>query len=1017
MVVPAARSEHQYQSIEECEAVLQRMASVVAPANADLMELAAVLAEMGEEAESENSPDAQRRRAEAGLRKAEARYRALVEQIPAVSFMAPLDGTVTELYVSPQIEQLLGFTAEEWLSNPILWYSQLHPDDQERWQESFARTLNTGEHFKSDYRFIARDGRIVWVHGEARVVSDDEGRPLFLQGVAFDITESKTAEEKLRVVNVSLAKARDQALEASRAKSAFLANMSHELRTPLNAIVGFTEMLQEDAQDGGHNQFLPDLQQIHSAAKHLLGMIGGILDLSKIEAGKMDLFLEPFNLADLISDVVQSALPLVEENGNCLEVECPDEAGSVFADLTKVRQVLYNLLSNAAKFTTNGTITLRVIRTASPQGDQIRVDVNDTGIGMTPDQMSGLFQNFSQADVSTTRKYGGTGLGLVISKRFSRMMGGDIHVLSELNKGSTFSLVMPARVERRDDVEEPADESTSPSRPGAQGDAILVIDDDAQVRDLMTRFLTKEGWQVVAAATAAEGLTLARELNPAAITLDAALTDDGAWSVLTAIKGDPTLTHIPVILVTLTDGTESGYTLGASDYLTKPIDWGRLSTLLGKYRGSKSTGRVLVIDDDPVNRELLTRMAAREGWTVSEAANGRVALQQVIDTPPDLILLDLMMPEMDGFEVVRLLRKTQAGRSIPVVVVTAKDLTDEDRRVLSGSVERIMQKGSFQKEELLQELRSLVTAAIPHGKAQPPVAVPSDLHRELERVRSERDAALAQARSANPDWEQEKVELLVRQEELVAEADAVRRQIREQQHTIELLQTEDADDVEQLRAEIVRLKTDRTRSHTPFEPATPQIAEATAQQRKLTCELEELRLANEELRNELARAKEEPATSTVRRKKKKPRATVNSDTPMPNATSADLWYIVYRDEEGQTHKMTASTAGVRMWFQKGLLGDPTQTLASRTNGGPFNPLSSYSEFRDLLSTVDEAAIPFPEPAGEQAVATATATRLATRKLAAPEAEDNRDSISLMTLLVPVVVAILTAVLAAQFLLK
>src|SRR5262249_26075901 len=245
---------------------------------------------------------------ETQLRKAQARYRALVEQIPAITFMAPLDGTISELYVSPQIEQMLGYTAEERLSNPILWYDRLPPADKNRWQEDFAKTLNAGAHFRSDYRFIARDGRTVWVHGEAKVIGDEQGRPLFLQGVAFDITERMEAETQLQTKNQELARARDQAMEASRAKSAFLANMSHDMRNQQppdpHAILGFSEMLFEDAQDGGHESFLPDLEKITGSAKHLVGLINNILDLSKIEAGRMEVYLEEFSLDAMVQDVL-----------------------------------------------------------------------------------------------------------------------------------------------------------------------------------------------------------------------------------------------------------------------------------------------------------------------------------------------------------------------------------------------------------------------------------------------------------------------------------------------------------------------------------------------------------------------------------------------------------------------------------------------------------------------------------------------------------------------------------------
>jgi PAS domain S-box-containing protein len=420
--------EQPFQTAEEAEAALEQLASTLPPEPFPAL-----------------VPRASEDEAELQLGKAQARYRALVEQIPAITFLAPLDGTASELYVSPQIEKMLGFTAEEWLSNPILWYSQLHPDDQDRWQAEFSGTLNAGEHFCSDYRFLSREGKIVWIHGEAKVISDDQGRPLFLQGVAFDITEQKEAEETLQANNAELARARDQAMVANRAKSAFLANMSHELRTPLHAILGFAEMLLEDVVASGQERFLPDIQKITGAANHLVALIGNILDLSKIEAGKMDLFLEDVTLGSLIQEVVSSVLPLVKEQGNTLEIE-GDKKGMVHVDAVKVRQILLNLISNACKFTENGVITLEVRRESSADGDWIRFRVADTGIGMTPEQMTKLFQSFSQGDESK-RTYGGTGLGLAISQRFCRLMRGKISVKSDRGKGSTFTVEIPAQVE------------------------------------------------------------------------------------------------------------------------------------------------------------------------------------------------------------------------------------------------------------------------------------------------------------------------------------------------------------------------------------------------------------------------------------------------------------------------------------------------------------------------------------------------------------------------------------------
>ena len=388
---------------------------------------------------------------------------ALVEQIPAVTFMAPLDGSVSELYVSPQISELLGYSAREWIEDPVLWYRQLHPDDKARWQTRFANTVNAGEPFRDNYRFLARDGRVVWVHGEAKVVTDDEGHPLLLQGVAFDITELKEAEEDLRRTNADLASARDKMLEASRAKSAFLANMSHELRTPLNAIIGYSALLRDEAADTGREDQIPDLDKIQKAANHLLALIKDVLDLSKIEAGKMELFLEKFDLDAVLQNVAATVATLVAQNGNQLEICKSGELGWMWTDLTKLRQVLFNVLGNACKFTHQGRIELQVAHTTVDGADWISFAIKDNGIGMTPALIEKLFQDFTQGDESATRKYGGTGLGLAISRRICRLMGGEIFATSELNKGSTFFVRLPAVIK---EVKADVAESSSPAGVG-----------------------------------------------------------------------------------------------------------------------------------------------------------------------------------------------------------------------------------------------------------------------------------------------------------------------------------------------------------------------------------------------------------------------------------------------------------------------------------------------------------------------------------------------------------------------
>jgi signal transduction histidine kinase/DNA-binding response OmpR family regulator len=499
---------------------------------------------------------------------------------------------------------------------------------------------------------------------------------------------------------------------ASQHKSQFLANMSHELRTPLNAIIGYSEMLHEEAEDLGYADFLPDLQKIHAAGKHLLVLINDILDLSKIEAGKMDLFLEAFDIAPMVQDVITTVQPLAEKNANTLAVHHADNLGAMRADLTKVRQALFNLLSNACKFTTQGTITLAVARDTVDGVAWLTFRVSDTGIGMTPEQMGKLFQAFSQADTTTTRQYGGTGLGLVITQRFCHMMGGDITVESALGQGSTFTLRLPAEVIDAKAAPALRTETVTASALPEEAPTVLVIDDDPTVHDLMQRFLSKEGVRVVAAASGAEGLRLAKALRPTAITLDVLMPGMDGWTVLTRLKGDADLADIPVIMLTIVDDKHMGYTLGAADYLTKPIDWNRLAGVLRKYRCERPPCRVLVVEDEADMREMLRRLLEKAGWVVSEATDGQAALARVVEDCPNLILLDLMMPEMDGFTFVEALRQQDAWRSIPIVVVTAKDLTPDDRQRLNGYVEQILQKGAYSQEALLHEVRHLVAAYV-----------------------------------------------------------------------------------------------------------------------------------------------------------------------------------------------------------------------------------------------------------------------------------------------------------------
>jgi signal transduction histidine kinase/CheY-like chemotaxis protein len=547
-----------------------------------------------------------------------------------------------------------------------------------------------------------------------------------------DLLQTFAAQAAVAVENARLfQEIQDKGRElevASRHKSQFLANMSHELRTPLNAIIGVSEMLLEDAQAAAQPDQIEAHERILRAGRHLLALINDILDLSKIEAGKLELSLESVALVPLVEDVLATIRPLAAKNGNKVDVECPADAGVIRADPTRLRQALLNLASNASKFTERGRIRVTVTRQPDDLGrDWVSMAVSDTGIGMTAEQMGRLFEEFTQADASTTRRYGGTGLGLAISRRLCRLMGGDITVASTPGQGSTFTIRLPADARAghallAEPAPRPIASPPRPEAPAGVSSPVLVIDDDETVRDLMDRFLVKEGFSVITAASGIEGLRRAREAHPAAITLDVMMPDLDGWTVLAALKGDPALADIPVILVTIVDEKARGFALGATDYMVKPIDRERLASVLRTLCGDRPAPHALVVEDDETTRSVIRQTLERAGWSVAEAEHGRWGLDRVAERRPDVIVLDLMMPEMNGFDFLDALRGNPEWRGIPVLVLTAMDLTTEDRQRLNGEVERILQKGASAREQLLDEVGRVLASVV--ARARPATGAP-----------------------------------------------------------------------------------------------------------------------------------------------------------------------------------------------------------------------------------------------------------------------------------------------------
>jgi signal transduction histidine kinase len=542
--------------------------------------------------------------------------------------------------------------------------------------------------------------------------------PVLLKARISACLQRKRLHDQEQMILQQFQAEKEAAESLNRAKSAFLANMSHELRTPLNTIIGYTEILQEDLQTLA-TDLIFDVEQIRHSGKHLLSIINNLLELSKIEAGTVELDLESFEIAGLVQEVVASLQPQLEAQRTTLNITCPPDLSTMRADFIKVRQVLVQVLGNAVKFTENGAIDFVIEQEALSAADSDAISASviftiaDTGIGISPEQLPNLFQPFSQGDQSLTRKYGGTGLGLALSQRLCQLMGGSIAIASESGKGATATIRLPLDVvdHHVSTALQPHPETDSPKLMRSlpqDADLVLVVCDDRAVRDLLVQMLNQEGFRVVTTWCGEEGLRLARELHPSFIVLDLVMPSADGWSLLPALKVDSRLASIPVLSIAVNAQT-FGFTLGLSEHLVQPTDFKRLGILLRGWHSSQTPPcHALLLGDNSTSHQLMQRLLEKEGWMVTLLERGPFALTLLDTIRPDLLIVDILPSNLAGLEFIANLRQHQAWDTLPAILLTTKDLLKADRLWLNSYLATLFEQGYYKADRALEQLHCLL---------------------------------------------------------------------------------------------------------------------------------------------------------------------------------------------------------------------------------------------------------------------------------------------------------------------